>query len=76
MNIFYTPKNGRAQCYGSLHLNFHEYLWSHEAGKASIERAILHKLLKYNKYIIHVLVLRLNIITGRQKAVGYMIWKL
>ena len=30
--------------------------------KRAIERALLHKLLKYNKYIIHVLVLRLNII--------------
>ena len=33
INVFSAPIKGRAQCYASLHSNFHEHLWSHDAGK-------------------------------------------
>ena len=31
--FFSAPIKDRAQCYASLHSNFHKYLWSHDAGK-------------------------------------------
>ena len=34
INVLSATTKGRAQCYASLHLNFHEHLWSHVAGKA------------------------------------------
>ena len=32
--FFSAPIKGTAQCYASLHSAFHEYVWSHDAGKA------------------------------------------
>ena len=36
--------SGRAECFASLHSDFHEHLLSHDAGKACHKKAILHKL--------------------------------
>ena len=34
INVFSAPIKGIARCYASLHSDFHEHLWSHDAGKA------------------------------------------
>ena len=60
INVFSDPIKGKAQCYASLYSDFHEHLWSHNAGKACHREGFLHKLL--NIYRIHVLVLSLHII--------------
>ena len=36
INVLSVHIKGRAQCYASLHSNFQEYLWSHDAGKRDI----------------------------------------
>ena len=33
-DVFSAPLKSRALCYASLNLEFHEYLWSHNSGKA------------------------------------------
>ena len=52
MSLLSVPINDRSilmLCF-KLHSNFHEYLWSQDAGKATIGNTALHKLPIYYEY--------------------------
>ena len=38
---FLCPIKGRAQCFASMHSDFHEHLWSHDAGKACLREGYI-----------------------------------
>ena len=58
--FFSVSIKGRAQCYASLHSNFHEYLRNHDAG-SDLGKTILHKLPIHNEYICFMYSLQLMI---------------
>ena len=57
---FFAPKKCRAQCYASLHSNFHKHLRSHDAGKACHSEGYIRQTI--NLLRIYVYKLSLHIV--------------